>query len=130
MPPGRYPDCQGAVRRSLGQFPRPRSRLALLARSAPLPFRPIAFAPDLPRPRHTRRQVIARAVLALLRLDRLVVHVHVVLDGGHILMPQQFLQAKGIVAQHQVAHSKGMPENVGTDTLVGDPRPFANAFEH
>jgi hypothetical protein len=71
--------------------------------------------------------VIAWAVLALLGLDRLIVHVHVVLDGRHVLMPQQFLQTKGIIAQHQVANSKGMAENVRADALLCDPSTFANA---
>ena len=112
------------MRRSLA-VSRPRSRLVLLARSAPLPFRPIAFAPDLPRPRHARRQVISGTVLALLILNGRVVHVHVVLDRRHILMPQQFLQAKRVIAQHQVAHREGMPQDMRADALVGDPGSLA-----
>jgi excisionase family DNA binding protein len=56
-----------------------RSLLALLPA---LPSGAIAPSPCLPRPRHARRQVIPRAVLALLGLDGLVVHVHVVLGGN------------------------------------------------
>ena len=71
--------------------------------------------------------MIAWAVLALLGLDRLVVHVHIVLDGRHVLMPQQFLQAKGIIAQHQVANCEGMAENVRADALLCNPCTFSNA---
>ena len=73
------------------------------------------------------RQVISRAVLALLRLDCLVVHVHVVLHSAHILVTQQFLQAERIIAQHQVADREGVPEDVRTDALVRDPGSLANA---
>ena len=52
---------------------------------------------------------------------------HVVLDRRHILMPQQFLQAKGVIAQHQVADGEGMAENVRADALLCNPRTFANA---
>ena len=110
-------------------FPHPLSKLALLARSAPLPLRPIAFAPDLPRPRHARRQMISRTVLALLILNGRVVHVHVVLDRRHILMPQQFLQAKRVIAQYQVAHREGMPQDMRADALVGDPGSLAKTRE-
>ncbi len=58
-----------------------------------------------------------------------VVHMHVVLDGRHVLMSQQFLQTEGIVAQYQVADGKGMAENVRTDALVSDPRTLSDAFE-
>ena len=73
--------------------------------------------------------MIARTVLALLRLDRLIVHVHVVFDRRHILMPQQFLQAKGVIAQHQVANGEGMAEDVGADALAGDTRSLPDALE-
>jgi len=73
--------------------------------------------------------MVARAVLALLGLDRLIVHVHVVLDGRHILMPQQFLEAKGVIAQHQVADGEGMAEDVRADALAGDARSFTDALE-
>ena len=73
--------------------------------------------------------MIARTILALLRLDRLIVHVHVVLDRRHILMPQQFLQAKGVIAQHQVANGEGMAKNVRADALIGDARSFTDALE-
>ena len=45
------------------------------------------FPSCLPRSWHPRWQVISRAVLALLLLNGLVIHVHVVLDRGHVLMP-------------------------------------------
>src|SRR5215472_7793653 len=52
----------------------------LIPHPSPFPFRLKSSTPGLSRPRHACRQVIAGAVLALLRLDCLVVHVHVVLD--------------------------------------------------
>jgi hypothetical protein len=52
--------------------------------------------PDLLWPWHARGKMIARAILALLRLDRLIVHVHVVLHRLHILVPEQFLQQREI----------------------------------
>jgi hypothetical protein len=73
--------------------------------------------------------MIARAILALLRLDRLIVHVHVVLDRRHILMPQQFLEAKWVIAQHQVANGEGMAKNVWADALIGDACSFTDALE-
>jgi len=73
--------------------------------------------------------MIARAILALLGLDGLIIHMHIVLDGGHVLVPQQFLQAKGIVAEHQVADGEGMPEDVRTDAFPRHPRTLADASE-
>ena len=73
--------------------------------------------------------MIARTVLALLRLDRLVVHMHVVLDRRHILMPQQLLETKGIIAQHQVANGERMAKNVRADALVGDAHSLSDALE-
>ncbi len=61
--------------------------------------------------------MIAWAVLVLLRLDGLVVHVHVVLDRRHIFMAQQFLQAERVMAQHQVADGKRMPEDMRADAF-------------
>jgi hypothetical protein len=44
-------------------------------------------------------------------------------------MSQQLLETEGIIAQDEVANGKGMAKNVGTDTLVGDPCPFAKTGE-
>src|SRR5215470_15169205 len=49
-------------------------------------------SPRLPGPGHACGQVISRTILALLLLDGLVVHMHVVLHGGLILVPQQLVQ--------------------------------------
>lgn len=57
-----------------------------------------AFAAGFFRLWHPHREMITGAVLALLGLDGLIVHVHVILDGRHILMSQQFLEAKGVIA--------------------------------
>src|SRR5437016_1901227 len=73
--------------------------------------------------------MIARTILALQRLNRLIVHVLVVLDRRHILMPQQFLEAKGVIAQHQGANDEGMAKNVRADALVGDACSFTDALE-
>ena len=69
--------------------------------------------------------MISRTILALLGLDGLVVHMHVVLDSGHVFMPEQFLETEGIIAQDQIANGKGMAEDVRANTLVGDACPFA-----
>lgn len=71
--------------------------------------------------------MVSWAILALLCLDRLIVHMHVVLDGGHVFMPEQFLETEGIIAQDQVANGEGMAEDVRTDALVGEACPFAQA---
>jgi hypothetical protein len=44
-------------------------------------------------------------------------------------MPQQFLQAKGAIAQHQVANGEGMAKNVRADALIGDAHPLPDALE-
>ncbi len=66
-------------------------------------------------------QVITGAILPLLRLDGLVIHVHVVLHRGHVFMSQQFLEAERVVAQHQVTDGERMTENVGTHALSEMP---------
>jgi len=71
--------------------------------------------------------MITGAVLAFLRLDGLVVHVHIILDGSHILVSQQFLQAEGVIAQHQVANGERMTQDVGADAFISDPGAFAQA---
>src|SRR5690242_16236844 len=54
----------------------------------------------------------------LLCLDIDIIQVHIVLDCTDIFMPQQFLQAEDVPAEHEVAHCKGVPEDVGADTLA------------
>ena len=73
--------------------------------------------------------MITGTVLALLGLDGLVVHMHVVLDGRHVLVSQQLLQAEGVVAQHQVANGKRVAQNVRADALAGDARALPDALE-
>ena len=68
-------------------------------------------------------------IFSLLCLDCLIIHMHVIFYRGHILMPQQLLETEGIIAQDEVANGKSMAKNVGTDTLVGDPCPFAQTSE-
>src|SRR5690242_5337988 len=99
--------------------------------SSLFPFLPPSEAspPGFPRTWHARWTMIARTVLALLRLDGLIVHVHVVLDRRHIIMPQQLLQAKRVITQHQVPHRKGMPQDMRADALVGDARSLAKTRE-
>ncbi len=105
------------------------TRRSLLALLLTLPPGPVAAASRFSRPWHACGQMVARAVLTLLCLDGLIVHMHVVLDGRHVLMSQQFLQTEGIVAQYQVADRKGMTEDVRADALVSDPCTLADAFE-
>jgi hypothetical protein len=105
------------------------TRRSLLALLLTLPPGPVAAASRFSWPWHACGQMVARAVLTLLRLDGLIVHMHVVLDGRHVLMSQQFLQTEGIVAQYQVADRKGMTEDVRADALVSDPCTLADAFE-
>ena len=62
--------------------------------------------------------MIARTIFAFLLLDRRIIHVHIELDRRHILVPQEFLQAKGIIAQHQVANGKRMAKDVRTDAFL------------
>jgi hypothetical protein len=90
---------------------------------------PVAASARLPRSWHARGQVIARAELALLLLDGGVIHVHVVLHGRHVLVAQQFLETKGVVAQHQVARREGVAQDVRADALAADAGPLANAGE-
>ncbi|SRR6266487_2726546 len=73
--------------------------------------------------------MIARTILALLRLNRLIVHVLVILYCRHIFMSQQFLEAKEVIAQHQGANGEGMAKNVRADALIGDARSFTDALE-
>src|SRR5258708_5880562 len=100
-----------------------------VSRLPPLLLCSEASPPGLLWPRHARWKMIARAVLALLRLDRLIVHVHVVLHRLHILVPEQFLKTKGVIAQHQVADRKRMTKDVRADTLARDPCALADPFE-
>jgi hypothetical protein len=67
-----------------GRDPAPHRSLFVLL--CTLSSGPVAASARLPWPWHTRWQVITGAVLALLRLDGFVVHVHVVLDRRHVFM--------------------------------------------
>jgi len=90
---------------------------------------PIASPSRFPRPRHAGRQVIPRTVLALLLLNIIVIHAHVELDGGHIFMAEQLLQAERVVAGLQVADGEGVPQDVRADALVGDVGPLLESCE-
>ena len=50
----------------------------------PMSLRPKSSPPGFPGSWHACRQMITGAVLALLRLDGLVVHMHVVLHRRHV----------------------------------------------
>src|SRR5713101_1918309 len=92
-------------------------------------FRPKAFPSGLSRPRHPGWNVIARAVFPFLFLEYRIIHMDVVEYGGQVLMSQELLERKGIVAFDEVVHGKGVPENVRTDTFVGDPRACSEPLE-
>src|SRR5260370_41350747 len=79
--------------------------------------------------RHPCGQMISRTVLAFLRLNGLIIHVHVVLDRRNVLVAKQFLEAEWIIAQHQVANGKSMAQDMGTDALVSNPCSFADPLE-
>src|SRR5437764_15496773 len=85
--------------------------------------------PALPGSGDACGQLMARAVFALLRLDRLVIHVHAVLDRRHILVPQRFPQTERVIAQRQVPDGEGMAVDVRADALLGDARPLPDALE-
>jgi len=80
-----------------------------------------ASAPLLSRPWHAGGQMISRAVLALLVLPGLILHVHVIQHRCEILVAQQLLERKWIIAQDEASHRKGVPEDVGADALIRDP---------
>ena len=92
-------------------------------------LRAIAFTPDIAWTRHSCGQVIAGTVFAFLLLNGGIIHMHIVLDGGYIIVSQQYLQAERIIAQHEVAHGEGMTQNVRTDAFAGDASPLAKAGE-
>src|SRR5579883_811064 len=69
---------------------------------------------------HAGRQMVSRTVFALLRLNGLIVHMHIHLDCGHILMPQQFLEAKRIIAQHQITNGECMAEDMRANSFASD----------
>src|SRR6266536_6540327 len=82
-----------------------------------LPFGLSLLTPCLPCPRHPSRKMIPRAVFAFLLLQDRIIHMDIVEHSRQILMPQQLLQRKGIIALDKIVHGKGMPENVRTDAL-------------
>ena len=106
-----------------------RSSWFLIPHTSLFPFRLKSSTPGFSWARHARWQVIPRAVLAFLCLDRLIIHVHVVLHSGHVLMAQQLLQAKRVVPQDQVAYGERMTENVRADALVRDASTLTNTLE-
>ena len=111
--PGEIPwKTASAGSRSSEQGHNPAPRRSLFVLLCALSPCPVAASARLPGPRHARGQVITWAVLALLGLDGLVVHVHIVVDGGHVLVAQQFLQAEGVIAQHQVADGERVAQDV------------------
>src|SRR5258708_18533212 len=73
--------------------------------------------------------MISRTVLPLLLLNIFIIHVHVQANRQEILVSQQFLERKRVVAQLQVTNGEGMTEDVRADALAGDPGPFAQARE-
>lgn len=54
--------------------------------------------------------VVARRELAFLLLGQGVIEMHVLPDGGHILMTQQFLEGENVAAEHQKADCECMTE--------------------
>src|SRR5579862_4801261 len=66
-------------------------RRSLFVLLCTLPPRPVAASARLLWSWHARGQVITWAVLALLGLDGLVVHMHVVLHGSHVFVLQELL---------------------------------------
>src|SRR5436305_13095518 len=81
--------------------------LSLLGVLAPFVFRLKSPPSCLIGSRHTRRQVIARAEFALLRLHIDVVQVHIVLHSADILVPQHLLKAEDVPSEHEVAYREG-----------------------
>src|SRR5690242_9035770 len=81
-----------------------------------------ALAPGLPRPGHTGRDVVARAIFPLLFLKHCIVHMDVVEHRREIFMAQQLLQAEWVVALDEVVHGKRVSKDMWTDALPGDPR--------
>jgi hypothetical protein len=102
---------------------------SLLTPLLSLLLRPVATPSRLPRPRHARGQVIARAVLPLLLLNIIVIHVHVQAHRREVLVPQQLLERKWVVTQLEVADGEGVAEDVRADALAGNPSPLAQARE-
>lgn len=102
-----------------------------LGRSPPslLRIHPSTLPSCLSRPGHAGRDMIARAVFAFLFLQDRIIHVDVVEDGRQILMSQEFLERKGIVALNEVVHGKGVSQDVRTDALSLDPRTFFEPLE-
>ncbi len=68
--------------------------------------------------------MIAWTVLALLRLDGSIVHLHIIFDRCHVLMSKKLLQAERIIPKRQIASGKGVPEDVWTDAFARHPCPF------
>ncbi len=73
--------------------------------------------------------MIAWTKFPFLRLNVGIVQVHIMLHRPHILMAQDFLKTKDVATQHEIADSKGMAEDMGTDTPISQPGPLAQALE-
>src|SRR6266704_1898876 len=89
----------------------------------------VALSSGLSRPRHPGWDVIARAVFAFLFLEDRIIHMDVVEYRGQILMPQELLERKGIVALNEVVHGKRVSKDMRTDALSCDPRAFFESLE-
>ena len=53
--------------------------------------------------------MVAWTIFPFLLLNHPIVHMHVVLDRSEVFMTQKLLQAKGIIAEHQVTNGERMP---------------------
>src|SRR5260370_4417644 len=87
------------------------------------------FAPRFAWPWHAWGNVISRTIFPFLILDRRIIHMHVIFHRRHIFMSKQLLQAKGIVALHQIVNGEGMTEDVRTDALADNASTLFEPFE-
>lgn len=79
-----------------------------IAYLSPLLFRSNALVSGLSRPWHAGWNVIARTVFAFLFLQDRIIHMDIVEHSRQILMSQELLERKGIVAFDEIVHRKGM----------------------
>jgi hypothetical protein len=79
-----------------------------------------ALAPKIAWARHASWNMIARAKLAFLLLHDRIVHMDVIEYGGQILMSQQFLQAKRIIALEQIVHGEGVSQDMWANPFARD----------
>ena len=83
-----------------------------------VPFSPQVFRSEISWPRHPGGDMIARTVFALLLLQHSIIHMNVIEHGVEIFMPQQLLQAEGIIAFHQIVHGERVAQNMRADALA------------